>query len=96
MFWKNLKAIVDNSPLALSDTYDPKDVSLNRQVMTLAAIFVFTTPGIVLVFFPEHLGDFLPYWQGAATYLGAQMASNIIKRKLLGQNISQTGGEKDV
>lgn len=29
-FWENLKEVIGNLPLVLSDTYDPRDISLNR------------------------------------------------------------------
>lgn len=83
MFLRNLKRIIANLPLTLSDSYDPKDVSLNRIITLIVVIFVFGSPYVILRFYPEMLEPFLPYWQGATTYLAAQTAGNLIKKKYM-------------
>lgn len=86
MFIQNMKNILANLPLVLSDSHDPLDISLNRCVTLLSCIFVFSSPLIVMHWYPELVDKFLSYWQGAATYLGAQMVGNIAKTKINNSN----------
>jgi hypothetical protein len=38
LFFKNLKDIINNTPLVLSDSYDAKDISINRVITMLFVI----------------------------------------------------------
>lgn len=82
MFWANLKEILKNSPLVLSDTYDPKDVSQNRLAFFILFLFVISTP-LLLLWLAPHLSEkFVPYWQGSSALLGGQMFANIGKKAI--------------
>jgi hypothetical protein len=80
MFWTNLKAIISNTPLVLSDTTDPKDISIHRITFALAVVFVIFTPLIILNFFPEFEARYAFYWEKLLYYLGGQATLNMLKR----------------
>ncbi len=93
MFWQNLRQVLSNLPLVLSESYDPKDVSLNRVIIALLA-------GTVLIIVYRMLYDPLAavnlttMLDKVLTALGLQLGSNTIKRGLdTWKNIK--GGDKE-
>jgi hypothetical protein len=79
MFWQNLRQVLSNLPLVLSESYDPKDVSLNRVIIALLA-------GTVLIivyrmlYDPVTAANLTNMLDKVLTALGLQLGSNTIKR----------------
>lgn len=79
MFWQNLRQVFSNLPLVLSESYDPKDISLNRVIIALLA-------GTVLVivyrmlYDPGTAASLTNMLDKVLTALGLQLGSNTIKR----------------
>ena len=80
--WENLKIVWRNLPVVLSETDDPKDVSLNRVAFFLYTVFVIASPFVILWFLSGMSEKFLPYWQGVAALLGGQTFANIGKKMI--------------
>nr|WP_092074929.1 hypothetical protein [Dendrosporobacter quercicolus]NSL49554.1 hypothetical protein [Dendrosporobacter quercicolus DSM 1736]SDN22523.1 hypothetical protein SAMN04488502_1159 [Dendrosporobacter quercicolus] len=81
MFWRNIRQVFSNLPLVLSESYDPKDISLNRVIIAMLAITV-----IVIVYrmllYPETAVNLTAMLDKVLTALGLQLGSNTIKRGL--------------
>ena len=79
-FWANLKGIIVNLPLVLSDTKDPRDVSLNR----VSSFFGFVIAAFVLYeaiyVYPQYMNMLFQFFATVMAYLSAQMAGNIYKK----------------
>jgi len=80
MFWTNLKGIIGNLPLALSDTDEVSGVSLNRLIIFWLALCIPVFGGIVLIFFHTEAIQFLGYWQASLATLTALISANVAKR----------------
>ena len=79
-FLNNLKLIFDNSPLILSETQSPEDVSINRVMIAVGFLTAIVAPLLVIIFCPEYLDKLLGYWNGWLTFLGVQVSGNIAKK----------------
>lgn len=80
MFWQNVRGIVSNLPLTLSDSYDPKDLSLNRLI---TALVVVNALGVMwyMILHPELIDRLVGLWERLLAFLGAQVVgANMIKR----------------
>lgn len=80
MFWSNLRGVMSNLPLTLSDSYDPKDLSLNR---IITALMVVNALGLMwyMVLHPEVIDRLMGLWERLLAFLGAQVTVvNMIKR----------------
>ena len=81
MFWQNVRQVVSNLPLVLSESYDPKDVSLNRVIIALLAITVLVIVYRMLLY-PDTAVNLTSMLDKVLTALGLQLGSNTIKRGL--------------
>lgn len=89
-FWSNLKGLITHLPLILSDTQDPRDISLNRVSSVFAMVLALFILYEVMFVIPQHMKDLLQYFVAIMAYLGAQMAGNIYKKVQSGnQQIQQ-------
>ena len=61
-FFNNIKGILRNSPLILSDTKDVSDVSLNRITIVVLTVFLISAPLPTLLYFPQFFEKFIPLW----------------------------------
>ena len=90
--WQNLIAIWQNLPLILSDTTDPRDVSLNRVVTVAVAVVILLSPPIVWLCFSDWWDKFFEAWKLLLAFLGAQTAGNIfVKYKKCGGENNAAG-----
>lgn len=81
MFWHNFRQVIDNLPLVLSETYEPKDISLNRVIIALLAITVMVIVYRMLLY-PDTATNLTAMLDKVLTALGLQLTSNTIKRGL--------------
>jgi hypothetical protein len=90
MFWTNLKGIIDNLPLMLSDSTDVSDISFVRVSGFVILIVLIISPIYMMNFKSELVTQFLPYWQGLATLFGTAIIANVGK-KYIATKISSSG-----
>ena len=81
MFWNNLRQVISNLPLTLSESYDPRDISLNRVIIALLAITVLVIVYRML-YDPATADKLTAMLDKVLTALGLQLGSNTIKRGL--------------
>jgi hypothetical protein len=81
MFWQNLRQVISNLPLTLSESYDPQDISLNRVIIALLAITVLVIVYRML-YDPGTAESLTGMLDKVLTALGLQLGSNTIKRGL--------------
>lgn len=81
MFWHNLRQVINNLPLVLSETYEAKDISLNRVIIALLAITVMVIVYRMLLY-PDTAVNLTSMLDKVLTALGLQLGSNTIKRGL--------------
>lgn len=81
MFWQNFRQVVNNLPLVLSETDDPKDISLNRVIIAVLAITVIVVVYRMLLY-PDTATNLTAMLDKVLTALGLQLGSNTIKRGL--------------
>ena len=80
MFWKNIKDLLANSPLILSDTYDPQDISMNRVITLLLVINVILLAWYMVAHL-ETVDKIVVIWDKLLTLLGVQAGGvNMVKR----------------
>ena len=80
MFKDNLKQIIQNLPLILSDTQLPQDVSLNR-VLIFLGFWIIVISTIILVFIlPERILSLTGYWQAFVASWTTLVTGNIAKK----------------
>lgn len=79
MFWQNLRQVLSNLPLVLSESYDPKDISLNRVIIALLAVTVLIIVYRML-YDPETAVNLTNMLDKVLTALGLQLGSNTIKK----------------
>ena len=79
MFCRNLRQVLSNLPLVLSESYDPKDVSLNRVIIALLAVTVLIIVYRML-YDPTAAINLTNMLDKVLTALGLQLGSNTIKR----------------
>lgn len=82
MFKENLKQILKNLPLILSDSGNAEDVSLNRIIILISFLLTIVCTAMVFLFFPQLIQPLLPYFQAWLTWLGALISGNICKKVL--------------
>jgi hypothetical protein len=80
MFWTNLKAIIDNLPLILSDTKDPSDVSFTRVFAMILAIFIMCTSTYTIFFKPTIYYSIAPFITQGLNSILLLVGGNIVKR----------------
>jgi hypothetical protein len=81
MFWQNLRQVLSNLPLVLSESYDPKDISLNRVIIAMLAVTVLVIVYRMLLY-PDTAVNLTDMLDKVLTALGLQLGSNTIKRGL--------------
>jgi hypothetical protein len=81
MFFKNMMQVLNNLPLVLSESYDPRDISLNRVIIALLALTVLIIVYRMLLY-PETAMNLTSMLDKVLTALGLQLGSNTIKRGL--------------
>ena len=81
-FWQNLKGILVNSPLILSESQNPKDVSLHRVSIALLLIVVSAGPFFTSYIRPEFFDRFTPYWTQVLILIGALLTSRAANRAI--------------
>lgn len=81
MFWQNFRQVINNLPLILSDTYEAKDISLNRVIIALLAITVMVIVYRMLLY-PDTAASLTAMLDKVLTALGLQLTSNTLKRGL--------------
>jgi hypothetical protein len=79
MFWQNVKQILNNLPLTLSESYDPKDISLNRVIIAMLAITVLVIVCRIL-YDPGTADKLVGALDKVLIALGLQLGSNTLKR----------------
>jgi hypothetical protein len=92
MFWQNLRQVFSNLPLVLSDSYDPKDVSLNRLasfLLIIAAIII----QIVIIKEPTFAEKLQPVLNSDLTALGGLLL-NITARRGINAYTQIKGGNQ--
>ena len=80
MFKDNIKQLFQNLPLILSDTDDPKDVSLNRVIVLLFAIATIIGGLIILVWFRQEAQQLVGYWQAWLASFTTMASANVAKK----------------
>ena len=70
-FLKNVWGIFCNTPLILSDTYDPKDISPNRVMTLLMAVNLIALSWYIAIN-PKEVSSLSTLWTGLLGYLGVQ------------------------
>jgi hypothetical protein len=81
MFWQNLRQVLSNLPLILSESYDPRDISLNRVIIAMLAVTVLVIVYRMLLY-PDAAVNLTDMLDKVLTALGLQLGSNTIKRGL--------------
>ncbi|TCL39941.1 hypothetical protein EV210_101139 [Anaerospora hongkongensis] len=81
MFWQNVRQVVSNLPLVLCESYDAKDVSLNRVIIAMLAVTVLVIVYRMLLY-PDTAINLTDMLDKVLTALGLQLASNTVKRGL--------------
>jgi hypothetical protein len=81
MFWQNVRQVLSNLPLILSESYDPKDISLNRVIIAMLAGTVLVIVYRMLLY-PDTAVNLTDMLDKVLTALGLQLGSNTIKRGL--------------
>lgn len=95
MFKENLNQIIDNLPLILSDSTDPKDISINRVMITIEFLLIFLLAPVVLagvfLYNPQMFDKLSGLWTQGLTAFGAHFGLNIFKKagQSAGQVINQ-------
>lgn len=79
MFWKNLRQVISNLPLVLSESYDPRDVSLNRVIIAVLAATVLIIVYRILLY-PDTAANLTEMLNKVLTALGLQLGSNTLKK----------------
>jgi len=80
MFWINMKGIIDNLPLTLSDTDNPKDVSQNRVIIYLFAMATLIGGFIILTYYRQEALQLVGYWQAWLACFTALVSANVAKK----------------
>jgi hypothetical protein len=80
MFKNNLKLLFQNSPLILSDTDDPKDISLTRVIIFIFAIATIIGGLVILIWFRSEALQFVGYWQAWLASFTTMVSGNIAKK----------------
>ena len=70
-FIHNVLGILSNTPLILSDTYDPKDISLNRVLTMVMAVNLIALSWYIAIN-PKEVSSLSTLWTGLLGYLGVQ------------------------
>ena len=83
-FKENLLSIFISSPLILSDTTAPQDISLNRLMLTIEFLLVIVATPPILVFFlfhyPEIAERCIVIFQSMLTAFGVHLGLNCFKK----------------
>lgn len=99
-FLNNLKIILVNLPLILSDSYAGKDVSYIRFVGII--LFIFLLLLIIVLYITsiklnntQLVKDFVPYFQALTTLLGVNILANIAKKGIKAYENKNSEGNKN-
>ena len=83
-FKENIISIFISSPLILSDTTDPQDISLNRLMLTIEFLLVIVATPPILVFFLFHYPGIaercIVIFQSMLTAFGVHLGLNCFKK----------------
>ena len=90
-FWKNLKEIFAYSPLILSDTEDPKDVSMHRFMAIFLVVNLVVMAYLLFFIFPQVLtyGATGTIFGALSALLGTYVVANIGKRYIKLQEVKK-------
>lgn len=93
IFWKNLKEILAYSPLILSETEDPKDVSMHRFMAIFLMVNLVLMAYLLFFIFPQVLtyGTTGTVFGALSALLGTYVVANIGKRYIKLQEIKKEG-----
>ena len=80
MFSQNLKGIIQNLPLILSDTDQVTDVSLNRVLIFIGFWIIVFSVLAVSYFSPERLQQLQIYWQSGIASWTTLASANMAKK----------------
>ena len=86
MFKENLKGILQNLPLILSDTQDVQNVSLNRVIIFFSFICTVIFVAVLFLFLPNLIQPCLSYFQAWLAFLGTLISGNMAKNVLNNRN----------
>lgn len=68
-------------PLILSDTQDPKDISLLRIIAVITFIVILVSPLLTYVTMGANgLSLFYEYWKDLLTFLGATVLGKVVQK----------------
>ena len=76
----NIREIIKNLPLILSDSREAADVSMNRIITLVSFLILIISPLIVTTFFSSSWDKFVPVWNSFLTFFGAQTVGNVFKK----------------
>ena len=97
-FWQNLKGILVNSPLILSESKNPQDISLHRVAIAVLLLIVTAGPFFTSYIRPEFFDRFTPYWTQVLILIGGLLTSRAANRAIdakAGQLLQQNGQDQD-
>ena len=80
MFIQNLKGIMQNLPLILSDTDQVTGVSLNRVLIFIGFWIIVFSVVTVTFFLPERLQQLQVYWQSGIVSWTTLASANVAKK----------------
>lgn len=90
IFWKNLKEVLAYSPLVLSETDDPKDVSIHRYMAAFLVINLVIMAYLLFFISPQVLSYSTTgtIFGALSALLGTYVVANIGKRYIKLQEIN--------
>ena len=97
-FWQNLRGVLVNSPLILSESKDPKDISLHRVAIVVLLVIILAGPFFTSYIRPEFFDRFTPYWTQVLILIGGLLTSRAANRAIdakAGQLTQQNSQEQD-
>lgn len=88
MFLTNIKLLLQNLPLILSDSLDMKDISLNRVIILIFSLATLIGGLIILLFFRDQAQQLVGYWQAWLASFTTMVSANIAK-KILNKEVAK-------
>jgi len=75
-----LTQLLQALPLVLSDSQDPKDISLIRVIAAITAVALLVSVPIVFLCLPQYIEVFKGYWSDALVFEGSLLGANVVKK----------------
>lgn len=94
-FWQNLKEILINSPLILSESHNPKDVSMHRIAIAVLLMVVTAGPFFTSYIRPEFFDRFTPFWTQVLLLIGGLLASRVANRAVDARSQQQNNQDSE-